>query len=94
MMLVGWPRIMRFLATGYCGSYGEGPGRAFQDRAKEKSGALMAAGCPVFFLPELDGEARALTGDLLKWMKAREAQRRAGLGETRGQGQLITKNNG
>ena len=78
MMLVGWPSIMRYLCTGYA-SVCEGPGKAFRDRAKEKSGALMAAGCPVFFLPELDGEARALTEDLRKWMKAREAQRRAGV---------------
>lgn len=93
MMIVGWPVIMRYLCTGRA-SLSEGPGPFFRDMAKEKSGALMAAGCPVFFLPELDGEARALTEDLRKWMKARDAQRRAGLGKTRGQGQLITKNNG
>ena len=74
MMIVGWPRIMSFLCTGRSN---DGVGHYHRDLAAEKKEALIAAGAPVFFLPELDDEARALTEDLVKWMKRRELQRRA-----------------
>ena len=49
--------------------------QSFGEKMKD---ALMDAGIPVFFLPEMDTDPRVQTADLLKWMKSREAQRRAG----------------
>ena len=76
MMLVGWGRIARFLLSGYATV--EWPGQGYRDQGEKMKDALMEAGIPVFFLPEVDTEPRAQTADLLKWMKSREAQRRAG----------------
>lgn len=74
MMLVGWPQIVRFLCSG-CKETGIGEWPKMM--AEERKSSLIAAGIPVFYLPELDDDPRVMTTDLVKWMKAREVQRRA-----------------
>jgi len=69
MMLVGWGRIVRFLQTGYQTT--DGPGHAYRVKGEEMKDALLDAGIPVFYLPEMDAEPRAQTSDLLRWMKGR-----------------------
>ena len=76
MMLVGWGRIARFLRTGEAKV--DAPGQAYRELGEKMRGVLMDAGIPVFFLPEMDEEPRVQSTELLKWMKSREAQRRAG----------------
>lgn len=70
MMLVGWPHILNYLRTG------KTSGKAFPAVDAETVERLTAAKLPVKYVPELDDLPRITEGDILRWMQAREDQRR------------------